>query len=54
MPKLEHIQDYKGYAIMIWHIPEGKLKGTRYFTVGNREHRTIRDAKKEIDKIKRG
>ena len=52
MTKLEHIQSYKGYAIMIFRIVEGRQEGIRYFKVGNREYRTIKEAKAEIDRTK--
>ena len=51
MTKLEHIQDYKGQAILIYRITDGRLKGTRYFKYGNYESKNIKDIKDKIDDI---
>jgi len=51
MKKLEHIQDYKGEAIMVWRVTAGRLKGTRYCSYGSREFNTLMEAKAAVDAI---
>ena len=44
--QLELSTDYRGFGILIWN----NFKGNRYFAIGNREFKTMAEAKAAIDR----